>query len=46
MIPAREVEPTAAYRLGKIKVGEWRSTSKVTGQDNLQCPSDPQEMLA
>jgi hypothetical protein len=34
--PARELEPTAAYRLGVDKGGGWRSPRKVTGWDNLQ----------
>jgi hypothetical protein len=43
--PARELEPIAAYRL-VIDVGcGWRSSRKVTGQDNPQCLSDPLEIM-
>jgi hypothetical protein len=32
--PARELEPTAAYRLGIDIEGGWRSHRNVTGWDN------------
>jgi hypothetical protein len=39
-IPKRELELTAAYRLGvDIDIGGgWRSSRKVTGWENPQCP--------
>jgi hypothetical protein len=42
--PARELEPTAAYRL-RVDVGEWRSPRKVTGQENPQGSSDLPEII-
>jgi hypothetical protein len=36
--PARELEPTAAYRLEEDIGGGWRSPRKITGQENLNGP--------
>jgi hypothetical protein len=44
--PARELELTATYRLEVDKGGEWRSSRKVTGQDNPQWPSDSTKIMA
>jgi hypothetical protein len=44
-VPSKQLEPTAAYRLGADTGGEWRSPRKVTEWDNPQWLFDPPEIM-